>query len=139
MRAIHKVHFARRAGEVRRCHIHKIVGEYDIAQHTFGALCLLRVLNPEPSSALFWAVTLHDLPEFITGDIPSPSKRQAWFDNEKYKEHEKEILEKYGFSWPYLTQEEEEWLNAVDSLELLSDRDWETKLVSSKVKEYRLK
>jgi len=116
--AIQRVKFAREAGAVRRLHIHKIIGEYDIAQHTFNALCLLRVLNPMARPALIWAVLSHDKPERLTGDIPSPAKYHGqWFDKTKYTEHEDEILEATGFSFGDLNPEEEAWLRAVDALE----------------------
>jgi len=116
--AIQRVKFAREAGAIRRLHIHKIIGEYDIAQHTFGALCLLRVLNPLASVNLVWAVLSHDKPERLTGDIPSPAKYHGrWFIAEAYQEHENEILTGSGFVWDKLTEEESYWLKAVDSLE----------------------
>jgi 5'-deoxynucleotidase YfbR-like HD superfamily hydrolase len=116
--AVQRVKFAREAGAVRRLHIHRIIGEYDIAQHTYGALCLLRVLNPDAPSRLLWAILSHDKPERLTGDIPSPAKYNChWFDKEKYAKHEDEILAGTGFNWDELTPEEEQWLKAIDALE----------------------
>lgn len=118
LETIQRVKFAREAGAVRRLHTHRIIGEYDIAQHTYGALCLLRVLNPSASPRLLWAVLSHDKPERLTGDIPSPAKCNGpWFDKEKYAEHEKEILIGTGYNWEELSSEEEQWLKAVDALD----------------------
>lgn len=115
---VQRVRFAREAGSTTRLHTHRYIGEYDVAQHTFNALCLLRVLNPTASQRLIWAVLSHDLPERFTGDIPSPAKRNGdWFDPENYAKHEAEILNAYGFNWEALDKEERLWLEIVDSLE----------------------
>ncbi|QDP61583.1 MAG: hypothetical protein Tp138OMZ00d2C19078261_44 [Prokaryotic dsDNA virus sp.] len=115
---VQRVKFAREAGAVRRLHIHRIIGEYDVGQHTYGALCLLRVLNPSAAARLIWAVLSHDKPERLTGDIPSPAKNEThWFCASHYAEHENQILTDTGFDWDELTEEEEQWLKAVDALE----------------------
>ena len=115
---VRRIKFAREAGSVRRLHVHRIIGEYDIAQHTYGALCLLRLLHPNPTIALTWAVLSHDKPERLTGDIPAPAKWQGgWFDRTQYADLEDEILRGTGFKWDDLSLEEELWLTFVDSCE----------------------
>lgn len=116
--AVNRVKFAREAGAITRVHQHKVVLGHDIAQHVYGALCILRVLHPSPSIDLVWAVLSHDKPERFTGDIPAPAKWHAdWFDKEKYEGHENEILRTTGFDWKSLTEQEQKWLKAVDALE----------------------
>lgn len=39
----------REAGTVRRCHIVPHQGQYNIAQHSYGAVSLLLLLHPHPS------------------------------------------------------------------------------------------
>lgn len=114
---IERVKFAREAGSVRRCHNQKIIGEYDVAQHVYGMICLLRVLHPSPSLQLVWACLSHDKPERWTGDIPRPAKQAGVVDREKLEQTELNILRDTGFEYS-LDEEEELWLTGLDILEL---------------------
>lgn len=114
---LERVKFAREAGAVRRCHTQMIVGSYDVAQHVFGMISLLRVLHPEPSVQLIWACHSHDVPERWTGDIPRPAKWAGVVDRDKLAEVELGILRDTGFEYN-LTQDEESWLLGLDILEL---------------------
>lgn len=113
-----KIRFAREAGAVRRLHNRPVVGHYDVAQHCFNILSMLRVLHPEPSISLIWACHAHDLPERFTGDIPAPTKWAGIIDKAQEERVEKEILKHMGFSYE-LTHEEYWWLKGLDMLEFL--------------------
>lgn len=114
-----RVKFAREAGAVRRLHVHRVIGGYDIAQHTFNALCLLRLLNEEADRELFWALLVHDLPERLTGDIPAPVKWVGgWFNRDQYEEIEKSILQGIGFGSDFkLSEKNQMWLKFIDACE----------------------
>lgn len=114
---IERVKFAREAGAVRRCHTQPTIGSYDVAQHVFGMINLLRVLNPSASLELIWACLAHDHPERWTGDIPRPAKWAGVVDRERLDQVEREILHDTGFEY-LLTEEDERWLIGLDILEL---------------------
>lgn len=107
----------REAGTVRRCHIVPHHGQYNIAQHSYGAASLLLLLHPCPSRELVKAVLWHDVGERWLGDMPAPAK----WDNPElgrvYEEAEQKLLERLGLAQK-LTDEELNWLKAVDTLDL---------------------
>lgn len=115
---VRKIKFAREAGAVRRLHVHRVIGSYDVAQHTYGALCLLKLLHPNPPIKLIWAVLGHDMPERLTGDIPAPAKWVGgWFLQNTYERFESKILQRVGFDWTQLSENEELWLKGIDAIE----------------------
>ena len=107
----------REAGTVRRCHIVPHHGQYNIAQHSYGAVSLVLLLHPNPSLELIKAVQWHDVAERWLGDVPAPAK---WSNPElgaAYEEAEERVLKRLGL-FAQLTKEEVAWLKAVDTLEL---------------------
>lgn len=112
-----KVKFAREGGAVRRVHTQKILGEYDVAQHSFNMLCILRVTFPDAPSNLFWAIVAHDIPERLVGDIPRTTKWAGAIDIAKLDALEDRILMACGFT-TQLTRIENDWLVSLDLLEL---------------------
>lgn len=107
----------REAGAVRRCHIIPHHGQYNIAQHSYGALSLLLLLHPGPSLALIKAVQWHDVGERWLGDMPAPAKYSNPELGRVYEEAEQAILETLELA-QVLTEEETQWLKAVDTLDL---------------------
>lgn len=107
----------REGGAVRRCHIVPHHGQYNVAQHTYGAVSLLLLLHPEPSVDLIKAVQWHDVGERWLGDMPAPAKWENPALGEVYEAAEEEILDRLGLM-PDLTEEDRRWLKAVDTLEL---------------------
>lgn len=69
-----RIRAAREAGMVERCHTLPHVRGYDVARHTYGVVCILRLVWPEARDLLDFAL-FHDLPERWTGDIPAPVLR----------------------------------------------------------------
>lgn len=112
-----RIKFAREGGEVRRCHTQRIIGEYDVAQHCYGMLCILRILEPKPSIDLIWAILAHDSPERLIGDIPRPAKWAGVVNEERIASLENEILKDVGLDYK-LTPEENSWLEGLDIVEL---------------------
>lgn len=107
----------REAGTVRRCHIVPHHGQYNIAQHSYGAVSLLLLLHPNPSLTLIKAVQWHDVAERWLGDIPAPAKWTHTELGEAYERAEEELLKRLGL-FGELTDLEVAWLKAVDTLEL---------------------
>lgn len=114
----HRIKYAREAGQVQRCHTVPTLGSYDIAQHSFNMVCMLRVLYPGCDVHLIWAIIAHDLPERTTGDIPTPAKWAGVVDRKKLDEFEETILEDIGFTHPDLSKEENRIFKGLDMLEL---------------------
>jgi len=117
---VDKIKFCREAAEVSRCHSLKILGEYPVGQHTFNMLAMLRILFPEASRNLIWAIIEHDIPERLTGDIPSPTKWYGVIDKNNLTQMEHDInSEIFGDdSMSLLTQEEAKILHGLDITEL---------------------
>jgi len=109
-----RVKFAREGAAVRRVHAQKIIGEYDVGQHSFGMLCLLRVLHPDAPAALLWAIIAHDLPERLLGDTPRPAF--VVLDKKAYSDASDRILKGTDF-WETLSREDQRWLGSLDICE----------------------
>lgn len=62
----------RTAARVERCHNVPPLHRQTVGEHTFGMLGILRLVKPEASKVLLLSVIDHDVPEAVTGDIPSP-------------------------------------------------------------------
>lgn len=107
----------REGGAVRRCHAIPHNSLYNVAQHSYGAVSLLLLLNPEPSIQLIKAMQWHDVGERWLGDMPSPGKRLDPDLAEHYDRVEGQILRKLKL-FPQLTSWEYEWLKGLDILEL---------------------
>ncbi len=111
----------REGGQVQRAHTMQYDGPYNVAIHSYNALSLLLLLYPKtPSLGLIRAVMWHDVPERWTGDIPAPAKWASPKLKELLDKLEEKILKELGLEdlFKNLSQEELNWLNAVDLLEL---------------------
>jgi 5'-deoxynucleotidase YfbR-like HD superfamily hydrolase len=108
----------REGGAVQRCHTFpQHHGPYDVAQHSYGAVSLLLLLHPNPSLNLIKAVQWHDIGERWLGDMPSPAKTGNQHLAEVYEAEEEKILTLLGLYFE-LSNQEENWLKAVDILDL---------------------
>lgn len=109
----------REGGHVQRCHVLPKVGDYSVGKHSYDALSLLLVLHPDPTRRLICSVLWHDVPERWTGDIPAPVK---WGDA-SIAQGLKRVEQFVYAGLPCrpclgLTDNEQDWLDAVDKLEL---------------------
>lgn len=115
-----RIKFCREASDVQRCHTIRTIGEYSVGQHTFNMLAMLRILWPEATHTLIWAILEHDLPERLTGDIPAPSKWFGIVDKLQMAQFEEDFLnvlfDNYHEGW--LNDEELGWLRGLDIIEL---------------------
>jgi hypothetical protein len=111
----------REGGQTQRCHTMQYLGPYNVAIHSYNALNLLLLIYPgEPSLNLIKAVQWHDTPERWTGDVPTPAKMAESILRSILIGIEAKILDalQIGEVFKKLTQEERNWLTAVDLLEL---------------------
>lgn len=112
-----RVAFLREAGEVRRCHTTPLSREYTVGLHSYNAVNLLLLLHPAPSLNLVRALMWHDAPERLLGDLPATAKWASIDLTTAYEALEARIAGHFGIQ-VLLTDEEREWVNAMDSLEL---------------------
>lgn len=70
-----------------------------------------------PSSALLQAAILHDMGEYITGDLPTTSKSRSANLKAAMDAAEESALAEMGLRMPRLTERETLWLKFADSLE----------------------
>lgn len=117
---IDRVKFTREAMAVRRCHTVPIIGEHQVGSHTCNMLHTLRQLWPKAPLRLVWAILEHDVPERLTGDIPSPAKKFGAICDMDLMLLERNILIGiYGEDISEsLDKEELKWLIALDVLDL---------------------
>jgi 5'-deoxynucleotidase YfbR-like HD superfamily hydrolase len=109
-----KINYLREAGNVKRLHTKTIIGEYTVAHHSWNMLGLLRILNPDASKDLIWAVTFHDCGERIVGDVNYIVKKRL---KGILDDLEEKVLIHLGLN-EFLSDEESNWLKALDLLEL---------------------
>lgn len=92
--------------------------ENSLAAHQHGVAMLCYLLAPEPSVDLLMAALVHDLPEQVWGDLPSPVKRRLGIAD-VLNDHEEQMLVDNGFNFPELTDEERYILKLADKMEVL--------------------
>ncbi len=69
--------FLARGRAVTRFHTEAVIRPQTIADHSFGVAWLCWYLESgAPSSNLLMAALAHDMAEYATGDMPSPTKRK---------------------------------------------------------------
>lgn len=64
----------RAGGAVQRCHTIRHHGSYSVAEHSWGVAMLLWHLYPDLAPHLVYYALTHDVPEGLTGDVPSTAK-----------------------------------------------------------------
>lgn len=67
----------RDAAAVTRYHTKRTLRQQSLADHSYGVIQLLNYVWPECRKELLLAGAFHDLPEYVTGDIPAPIKRKC--------------------------------------------------------------
>ena len=116
--ALKQIQILREASNVKRCHVFTYHGEYTVGKHTYDMLSLLFILHKKPSLNLIRAVHMHDVAERWFGDIPANLKMSSPMIDMAIGQMEKDQLEAAGFRTEALTTVEEQWLKALDKLEL---------------------
>lgn len=122
---------------VERCHALRHIGSYTVGQHCHDMLSLLYALWPDPPPNLVKAVHFHDTHETVTGDLPANMKWGSSRLGAAYAEEE--ICARVMLGLPdfgLLTEEELNWLWALDVLEFwLWTRD-QLKLGNQNLKDF---
>lgn len=111
----------REGSHVRRCHTTPYVGDYTVGKHSHDTLSLLYALWPggHPPGGLVRAVHFHDIAERQIGDIPANVKNFCPSLADELSLAEIVANRRLGLEFlEHLTEEESEWLRAVDALEL---------------------
>lgn len=85
-----------------------------VGHHSTLVAGLLYILWPEKPHLLIHAI-FHDLPEHVTGDVPSPGKRM-FVDRARLKSAEASLMAEAGLSLPALSPEDERLLKIADIL-----------------------
>lgn len=116
-RLVQNILQARAGGAVQRCHTVRHLGSYSVAEHSWGVCMLLLQLYPEHFGRLAPYALVHDIPEGLLGDVPSPTKDLLGASNLGYLEDR--ILRRFDLpALNELTAEEHFILNSCDRLEL---------------------
>jgi len=105
-------------GEVKRYHTMLIVGEQNVASHSWGVALILNWLKPDVSKDALLKALTHDVAERRTGDMPAPTK---WNNPDLAKALsyvEKGIEEELGVAYE-ISEEERELFKQSDMFELL--------------------
>lgn len=119
---LNSLKLARTSGRVARYHTARLIHNETVAEHSFNVVNLLLLMTDMRASRnLILAGLMHDMGEYATGDIPSPSKlklspeyQQALVDTETralYAIHRNADME------GALTQDEELLLSIADKLD----------------------
>lgn len=111
----------REGGHTIRCHTLQYLGHYNVAMHSYNMMSLLLLLYPNtPSLNLIKAIQWHDIPERWTGDVPTPAKMASSLLRSELYQLEQKVLEKLGIGELFLclSEQEKQWLAAIDLLEL---------------------
>lgn len=113
---IDRLRFLRAGLGTRRYH-QLYTAEVDtVGRHSAGVAGFILLIYGEglPPSTLLAAAICHDLPEAVTGDIPSPAKK-SWTVSARatLEETEKHLLKKHGLDYD-LSADEERVLKLAD-------------------------
>ena len=107
----------RRGTAVRRFHTVPILIEETVGHHSCNLATLLWTLtNGEVRKELLLGAVMHDVPEHITGDIPSPMKRMV---SGLLNEVEAVVFQDIGFNVEDLSTEENLLFRIADVLDLM--------------------
>jgi hypothetical protein len=107
----------RGAASVVRVHTRRTIHRQTVGEHTFGALGLLLHIEENPSLDVIRALLYHDVPEFISGDVPSPTKKQYPELRRILEDIEQKVLRGHGLDTD-LSPRDQRLLDYCDIMEL---------------------
>lgn len=117
---INRMRLMRQAGAIERAHVKPHLMRYSNAQHTHDLLSLLIQCwmadheGEPPRAALLIRAHVHDAGEIVTGDVPSPIKHLC---GEALLKVDAQVEQWLGCD-PYITKEEQRYLDTADRFEL---------------------
>lgn len=113
-----RLEFMRCGGRTKRFHGFHLLMENPVGHHTFNLIgILLNCVPGRPSLDLLEAAYTHDLPEYITGDLPAPFKRSVPGLREAVEQAEEKLLNEHSIVTPILSETEAKYLKLADSLD----------------------
>ena len=107
------VEFMRNGASVKRYHTLTTLIPETVGHHSAEVAILCTLLSPNASANLLRAALYHDLAECVTGDLPSPAKKQYGI-GEQVSALEDKLLESSGLPMPALTAEDARTLKLAD-------------------------
>jgi 5'-deoxynucleotidase YfbR-like HD superfamily hydrolase len=108
-----KLEFLQAGSEVVRYHTITTLVKETVGHHSHGVAMICMILDPSVRGNVLRAALLHDLPEHVTGDIPSPAKRIHGI-GAQVKSLEADLMCQAGFSERYLEPREQRLLKLAD-------------------------
>lgn len=99
--------------QVTRYHTVTTLVRETVGHHSHGVAALALLIKPDASRSLLLAALFHDLAEHMTGDIPSPAKREYGI-GEQVTQLENRLMLEAGIVMPELSAEEERVLKLAD-------------------------
>jgi len=116
---LNKIAHTRAAGAVKRCHVMRILGEYNNAMHQWNTTMLLWYLFPEKFTKLAPYCLSHNIGEVVMGDIPATVKWSLGETVNQIEKIEEETIGYLGFpTCSELEYDDLKIVKACDSLEL---------------------
>jgi 5'-deoxynucleotidase YfbR-like HD superfamily hydrolase len=108
--------FTQAGADVKRYHTLLTLQSETVGHHSHGVAMLCLLLDPQASRPLLIAALTHDLAEHVTGDIPSPAKREYGI-GDQVNELEQRLLNSVGLGVPMLYHHEARILKLADILQ----------------------
>lgn len=108
--------FTQAGADVKRYHTLLTLQSETVGHHSHGVAMLCLLLDPQASRRLLIAALTHDLAEHVTGDIPSPAKREYGI-GDQVNELEQRLLNSVGLGVPMLYHYEARTLKLADILQ----------------------
>jgi len=105
--------FALAGSEVTRYHTVTTLVKETVGHHSHGVAILVLMLDPSASRDVLLAALFHDLSEHLTGDIPSPAKREYGIGDQVNELEERMMLEA-GIVIPKLSPQDQRTLKLAD-------------------------
>lgn len=99
--------------EVKRYHTVTTLREETVGHHSHSVAMLVLVLDPGATAPMLKAALLHDMAEQVTGDIPSPAKREYGI-GDQVDALEDRLLTESGWAYPGLSESERRTLKLAD-------------------------
>jgi 5'-deoxynucleotidase YfbR-like HD superfamily hydrolase len=108
-----RLDFFAAGADVLRYHTVRTLAQETVGHHSHQVALLCTLIDPNASRELLMAALMHDLAEQVTGDIPSPAKRQFGI-SDQVSAMEAKIMRSVGIDFPMLTMEEARVLKLAD-------------------------